>query len=94
MNLRETIGMGEDGWNFSVGALSVFFGLSLLVSAIAWPIVYYNTETSRVTMEKGYEWSTDNKGHIVIQKAGGVSGCRCNRQNQGGQKQGCNPGAP
>lgn len=47
------------------GALLVIAGLVALASAIAWPIVYYNHEVTKMLVEGGYEQDT-------LQGQGGV----------------------
>ncbi len=55
MSINEKLGINQDAWSGSFVALISAISLSLCISAIAWPIAWYNAEYYKYMTENGYE---------------------------------------
>lgn len=56
----------EEGKNCLVGALGVGMAVALVISAIAWPIAWYNQTTTVKMMEMGYEEKAIPAGQVKV----------------------------
>lgn len=68
MSIREHLGICEDAASWSAGILATGLAAAIVASAIGWPIAYYQVETTRVTVENGYEREYDVRGNVILKK--------------------------
>lgn len=63
--------MSNEAKSFSVGVLAAAVALALVISAIAWPVSWYQFNMNKTAMENGYEKGTipGSSGTHWIKKA-------------------------